>query len=327
MRATVLPDRPPAPPERTAFRRLPWTLAGLLLGLGAPAGLLVLRRRSVRREVADDPLLYGYLTVSTCIAFASFGWVLARQEDRVDERRRAIEKLRRELAEVIAEELTGPLQVLLLQSDWLTRHGKERELRIPRAVAERMQQAEQRLARLLSDLLDTSRLDTDRMQIQAESFRVTPAVERIASMLSPELGHGVAVERQGWPGPILADPELFDRVLGALLENAARHSPPGAAVHVQIRPALEGTEVLVRDEGAGMPAKEIERLFDPLAAARADLPRRTGLALRLYLVKRLVEAQGGRLTVESAPGAGTTVRTIWPAAPESLEPHPAHPPA
>jgi two-component system sensor histidine kinase BaeS len=98
-------------------------------------------------------------------------------------------------------------------------------------------------------------------------------------------------------------------VLANLLTNAIRHTPRGGAVRVELSPAPGGVAVAVSDTGPGIDARDLPHVFDRFVKS-ADSG---GAGLGLAIARSLVEAHGGRITAESAPGAGTTMRFVLPA--------------
>jgi signal transduction histidine kinase len=105
---------------------------------------------------------------------------------------------------------------------------------------------------------------------------------------------------------VWGDPERLREVLSNLVSNAVKYSPEGGTVWVGGRIDQTGVTVYVADQGIGIPAEEQGRIFDRFHRVDSGLHRRTeGAGLGLYLVKAIVEAHGGRVWVESAPGRGS----------------------
>jgi signal transduction histidine kinase len=105
---------------------------------------------------------------------------------------------------------------------------------------------------------------------------------------------------------VWGDPERLREVLSNLVSNAVKYSPGGGTVWVGGRVDGGGVTVYVADQGIGIPPEEQSRIFDRFHRVETGLHRRTeGTGLGLYLVKAIVEAHGGRVWVESAPGRGS----------------------
>ena len=115
----------------------------------------------------------------------------------------------------------------------------------------------------------------------------------------------------GQPGTIRADSTALEELLDNLLDNAVRYTPPGGSVTVEAAEAAGGAELTVRDTGPGIAPEEMERIFEPFYRGKAQksIP---GTGLGLPIVKRIAEAHGGRIAVESTPGQGAVFRVFLP---------------
>src|SRR6185437_15959206 len=110
-------------------------------------------------------------------------------------------------------------------------------------------------------------------------------------------------------------PMSTDSIVGQLLENAFKYSPDGGAVTVAARRAGELIEVTVTDQGIGIAAADVERVFERFVQGDAgDRRRFGGIGLGLYIVRQLARAQGGEVTAAPAPGGGTIMRLTLPQA-------------
>jgi signal transduction histidine kinase len=115
------------------------------------------------------------------------------------------------------------------------------------------------------------------------------------------------------PVPFRADPEDLQLVWTNLLENAVRHSPEGASVEVQVAPTVDKVQISFQDHGIGIPANDLPRIFDRFYRGDRSRTRATGgFGLGLAISKALVEAYGGSIAAESAPGKGTRMTVELP---------------
>jgi signal transduction histidine kinase len=181
-----------------------------------------------------------------------------------------------------------------------------------RADLETITHQADRLRRMVGQLLAVSRLEAGALEPRQEVFRVEPIVERTWEALRADRPFTLDME-----GPMqlaVGDPDRFEQVLWAVLDNAVKYSQPGSAVAVHVRADQDAREVSVTDQGSGMDSQELEHAFDQFF--RSEQARRAapdGSGIGLYAARGLVEAMGGSVSIESVAGAGTTVRIKLPA--------------
>lgn len=222
------------------------------------------------------------------------------------EKERAFQ-LREDFLQVAAHELRTPLTALGLQLELMTRGEGALETRIAKARAQ-----VRRLASLITGLVDVSRLHAGDLPVRREATDLGRLVEAAAERWRQALERArcpVALELE--PGVVGTwDSDHLAVVLDCLLDNAARY---GAGKPVALQVEREGAGALLRviDEGIGIPPEDRERIFDRFERA-VSLHHYGGLGLGLYLVRELVEGHGGSVTVDSAPGLGSTFTVRLP---------------
>jgi two-component system OmpR family sensor kinase len=245
---------------------------------------------------------------------------LNRMLDRIDgalaERAASEARLRRFVADA-SHELRTPLTAIRGYAE-LYRHGG---LAAPAALEDAMRRTEQeaaRLGRLVDDLLTLARLDEQR-PLAEQPVDLAALVRDVAAdarAIAPDRPIDVAIDPPLGDGPVvtIGDDDRLRQVLANVVANALVHTDAGVAIHVRLHADANRYVVEVADEGVGMPpdvaARATERFF------RADPSRardRGGSGLGLSIVDAAVAAHGGEVTIESAPGAGTTVRIALPA--------------
>jgi signal transduction histidine kinase len=168
------------------------------------------------------------------------------------------------------------------------------------------------MARLLDDLQTLSTAEAGVLRLHRE--RVDPAVlaqDSAAAFRARADRGGVRLDCRSGDGlPELdVDPVRIGEVLANLLTNAIRHTPPGGSVAVTVGPVPGGIAFAVSDTGPGIDARDLPYVFDRFVKS-ADSG---GAGLGLAIARSLVEAHGGRITAESTPGGGTTMRFVLPA--------------
>jgi signal transduction histidine kinase len=116
--------------------------------------------------------------------------------------------------------------------------------------------------------------------------------------------------------PILADQRRLGQIFANLLTNAVKYAPGSGEIVVAVSRTEEEALASVRDQGAGIPPDALPHLFDRFYRVRATANRARGLGLGLYITQQLVRAQGGRITVQSEVGKGSTFTVALPLASE-----------
>jgi two-component system OmpR family sensor kinase len=191
------------------------------------------------------------------------------------------------------------------------------------AVRERflstMQLEVDRMQRLVDHLFTLAQVDAGRLDLHMRSEDVGAIVGVVAASLAPlaeEARVAIRSEVEADGLFALCDRDRITQVLMAMADNAIKHSGPGDAVTLSAVRSGDGVEVSVADTGTGIPPEALPRIFDRFFTDRAaEAGRRRGSGLGLSIASEIVEAHGGRITVESAMGAGTTFRFTLETAP------------
>jgi PAS domain S-box-containing protein len=229
------------------------------------------------------------------------------REREASRRLRDLDRMKSDFLSTVSHELRTPLTAIkgfanLLHSDW----GKFDEER-RRDIVARIEAAANKLDSLISDLLDFTRLERGKLK-----FEMTPC--NLAFLLREtitKLGSALDTTRIDADIPedvvALADPAAFSRVLENLIINAAKFSPPGSPIRV-IGRTLGDAEVVVRveDHGLGIPPEEADRIFERFYRVEGAHALHPGTGIGLAVVKEFIEAQEGRVWVDSLPASGST---------------------
>jgi len=163
----------------------------------------------------------------------------------------------------------------------------------------------------VDNLLFVARADAAREPIERKRFDARAAVEKIAAFYQTvaEERH-VSISCSG-DGEIYADPDLFQRALGNLLDNALRFTPQDGSIQITLSEHNADVEVAVSDNGCGIAPEHLPRVFDRFY--RAESSRGSdGAGLGLALVKSIVDLHGGSAKIQSEVGRGTTVTLSFP---------------
>ncbi len=239
----------------------------------------------------------------------------------ITERKRAEEALREadrrkdEFLAMLAHELRNPLAAINNAVNVASRTASPADQAWSREVIGHQCR---HLGRLVDDLLDVSRITRGKIQLRRERVELAPILERACEAVRPlidERGHVLFAPRVPFGIWLDADPARLEQVVINLLANAAKYTEPGG--RIALSACLEGAEVVVRvtDNGVGLPAEAIPRMFELFAQGERTLARSEGgLGIGLTLVRSLVELHGGSVTATSpGPGLGSTFTVRLPA--------------
>ena len=225
--------------------------------------------------------------------------------------RARLERSRADLVSTVAHELRSPLTSVkgftaTLLAKWHRFTDDQK-----RVMLETVNADADRVTRLITELLDVSRIESGRLEVHRQLVDVP---ERARKVIAGRVAAGEPEERfrlevrEGLPETWL-DPDKVDQILGNLVENAVRHGAGTVTVVVEPAAGADAVTVSVQDEGEGIAPDLASRVFRQFWRGH----RRGGTGLGLYIVKGLVEAHGGTISVGRAPGGGAEFRFTMPA--------------
>jgi PAS domain S-box-containing protein len=224
-----------------------------------------------------------------------------------------------ELIGVAAHDLGNPLNALQLMLGKLRRSPPTDVDTLREGLGGALRQT-QRLGRLLHNLLDLSRLSSGRLELEVGEVDLAELVhEGVARHAdqAAEVGSQVVVDVE--PGVVGRWDRLrLERVLTNLLSNAFKHGK-GQPIQVRVERTDGHARLAVCDHGPGIPLEEQRAIFERFKKASSSRGKKEGFGLGLYIVRQLVEAHGGTISVESTPGDGATFTVELPLAPASRE--------
>jgi signal transduction histidine kinase len=224
---------------------------------------------------------------------------LADTFNALTERLGAVESTRRRMLADLAHEMRTPLATLDAHLEALQDGVRE----LDDATFAVLKGSTERLGRLAQDIGAVSQAEEGHLEIHLEPTAVSQLVQASAQAIADRYrDKGVALDIQAsTDAGVVADPTRMGQVLGNLLDNALRHTPPGGTVTISCRPLEERVELEVTDTGEGIDAQHLGHVFDRFYRGDPSRSRSLGgSGIGLTITKALVEAQGGTITAASA---------------------------
>lgn len=238
-----------------------------------------------------------------------------------------VDRLKNEFLSTVSHELRTPLTVIDGYSQWLETRAHAMDAKAVRDTADRIHVASAQLVRLIQDLLDFARLQRGEVLVQPVDLDLAPVLQEVRDGIQRQIGG----DRVTWDVPASlpahADHPRVVQVLSNLVENAVKYAPQGP-ITVRARRRGQSIRVEVEDQGPGVSPEEQPKVWEKFyrAAQVVELNLARGTGIGLAVVKALIEAQGGRVGLISAPGHGARFWFEVPAiGVEQPPPRPARP--
>lgn len=241
---------------------------------------------------------------------------LAKTVDHMlDKLERSFEK-EKQFTSDVSHELRTPLAVILTESEYALQYADSLE-EVKESMTVVNRQAD-RMSVLINQLLFFTRSDDGSLELKAETFDALLAVKELAEdyRILTE-GDDTRITVTGTSAEsteICADKTLFIRCLSNLIQNAINYSEPGRDIEIRVRPADKYLAIAVKDNGIGIHAKQLERIWDRFYQVEESRNKSKGdnMGLGLAMVKTIVDKHHGFVTVESVPGEGSTFTLHFP---------------
>ena len=239
-----------------------------------------------------------------------------RELEKANEELKKLDELKSEFVSMVSHELRAPLTningsiELLLEGTTPCYDPEHREL------LQIVSEQSQRLTRLVKGILNVSRIEAGQLVLQPQAFNILGLVEKVIDVWETrEVANRFERPRTVNLPSVWADRDRTEEILFNLIDNAIKYSPEGAAIRVEAESNGRFVAISVSDRGIGIPEDEIDRIFEKFHRVdRKDAMESYGHGLGLYICRRLVEAQGGQIWVESVVGEGSTFRFSLPLA-------------
>jgi two-component system sensor histidine kinase KdpD len=302
----VVPSGPPGARRHAVSDRLhlvPVEAEGRRVGMIS----LVRERGGLAFRVVDNRLL---LAVAAQLGLAVERERL-RHEAMENEVLRRTDELKTALLNAVSHDLRTPLASIIASAGSLRQQDVAWTEQDQQEFAEAIEQEARRLNRIVGNLLDLSRIEAGSLRPAADWYDLGALIDDVVGRLRPITAqHRVKVAVPEDLPPVQLDYVEIDQVLSNLIENAVKYTPPGGEIAITVARGKEELQIRVADQGPGLPAAAISRVFDRFyrvdGSGRADGggPGPGGTGLGLAVARGLVEAHGGRIWVENRPGGG-----------------------
>jgi PAS domain S-box-containing protein len=267
-----------------------------------------------------EPHLGVHLEVSTSPIFDKSGEVTASVHVARDitERKQAeeirskileyeeLDRFKSDLLSTVSHELRTPLVAIKGYTTMLLDYDRKLRREEKREHLQFIDRAAGRLTELVDHLLDMSRLNAGLLKLGKQPVSISKLIrEAVAEAKLTAPRHQIVLDvKKGLPR-VNIDAKRIRQVLDNLIDNACKYSKEGSSVVVQARRAGSKLHISVADQGIGIPAGDLERVFEWMYRIEKGLPREEGLGLGLSISKGLVQAHGGRIWMESEEGKGS----------------------
>lgn len=267
------------------------------------------QEREIR--VRRPPLGRGMLDLKATVAPLSAGIFVVLVEDLAEERR--VDAVRRDFVANVSHELKTPVGALALLAEAILSSAEDQES--VQRFAERMIVESSRLASLINDIIELSRLQGDDPLARAAVFEIDPVIAQAVDEVRPFAdARGIELVVIGAPGAeMVGDRQQVLTALRNLVSNAVTYSPDHTRVAVAARTDSGMVEIDVKDQGIGIASHDLDRIFERFYRADPARSRSTGgTGLGLSIVKHVCENHGGDVSVWSETGVGSTFTLRFP---------------
>ncbi|HWM24157.1 MAG TPA: HAMP domain-containing sensor histidine kinase [Chthoniobacterales bacterium] len=277
----------------------------------------------VRHQHYDSEFGTALYAITLCVLFAVVvRWTvsavgkLEAERAEVNARLRALNRRKDEMIAVVSHDLCSPLTGFRMVIDLL----REKREEPTEELLDIMDHSARRMVSMVRGLLDISKLQADKVELELEDVQVSEVIRQAMEPLAINANaKRIQLQLHVAPGEptFRADRLRLSQVFSNLLTNAVKFTPNGGAVDVAVERAGEGLEISVRDTGLGIPQEELPHIFDKYRQTTTKATSgESGTGLGLSIVRELVLLHAGQITVASELGRGSVFTVVLPASPD-----------
>ncbi|OGR82303.1 MAG: hypothetical protein A2636_01195 [Elusimicrobia bacterium RIFCSPHIGHO2_01_FULL_64_10] len=316
-----------APIRKMQLRVIQWTL----LSVAVILALALWRVRAILRpirilEEGVRKISHGQLDLDLRVRTGDELEVLAESFTAMARSLRELEELRRDLISMIVHDLKSPLSAIMGGIDYLVDLGSSESPDSAKKILRLAKKSSEDLLAMIQNLLDVAKMEEGKLELKREKVPLAGLLDECAESFRIQIEKESKTLRKDFaPGlpDAAVDVQLIRRVLQNFLSNAVRHTASGGRITLACRPGEGGAEIVVEDDGEGIPEGYREKIFDKFVQAeRKRVHLRSGTGLGLTFCKMAIELHGGSITVDSEVGRGSAFKFTLP-----LESSPAPAPA
>jgi signal transduction histidine kinase len=260
-------------------------------------------------ELQQDKLREGRAVLEKRVAERTF------ELNRLNEELKRMDSARREFLADISHELRTPITVIRGEAE-VTLRGQERDADEYKDALQRIVELSMQLGKYVNDLMFLARTETANLQFEWDSLDLSELVASAVEdfqVMAEENSISVSLDAPAEPVRVRGDKQRLRQVLFILGDNACRYSNPGGHIAVALRADGNEASFSLTDQGIGIPAQDLERIFNRhFRSQNAQRSRDDGTGLGLPMAKSILKAHGGRITVTSAENSGSTFTVTLP---------------
>jgi K+-sensing histidine kinase KdpD len=225
-----------------------------------------------------------------------------------------LSKMKSDLLATVSHELRTPLATIKGYSTMILDYFPKLNTKEKREYLKSIDNSTDRLAKLVDNLLDTSRMEAGLLKLEKAPTSMLKLVNKISAEASIRTErHNIVVNVARRLPRINIDAKRIGQVLDNLIDNAIKYSPEDTEISISVRQTGREILVSITDQGSGIPIEELTNIFDRMYRIEQRLSSgKEGIGLGLYICQRLIEAHNGRIWAESKIGEGSTIYFTLP---------------